>query len=79
MARPGTSPRVGSPLHPKSLVQGGCDLSSSPCARFHLPGWAHPEPSVPGTDGRPAAFSRLLIPRDKSRSVKRPEEAKRRL
>lgn len=43
--------------------------------------WAHPqypEPSLPGTAGQPAAVSRFLIPRDKSRSLTRPEEEKSR-
>lgn len=55
--------------------RGSRDLSS-PCRERGVP--SHPEPSLPGTAGRPATISRLLIPRDKSRSLMPPEEEKSR-
>lgn len=55
---------------------GGSRDLSSPCGSGVCP--LRPEPSLPGTAERPATISRLLIPRDKSRSLMPPEEEKRR-
>lgn len=55
---------------------GGAGSSPHPAVSGACP--RRPEPSLPGTAGRPATISRLLIPRDKSRSLTPPEEEKRR-
>lgn len=64
----------GSPtLHPKAThgVAMTSPRPTSACIGSVL-SRAHPEPSLPGTAGRPAATSRLLIPGDKSWSLMQP-------
>lgn len=85
-SRPGASPHIGFPssapqITGDSVCVWGDLSSSSSCQGYHAAELAHPchpEPPLPGTAGQPAAVSRLLIPRNKSRSLMQLEEEKSR-